>query len=75
MIKFLSFCASRYICHLIEQCCQAEESSKDSHAESGMNMQDAVSSSILAKIQTVEGDLIELSVRQAEEQDGRTNEG
>jgi len=40
-----------------------------------MNMQDAVSSSILAKIQTVEEDLIELSVRQAEEQDGCTNEG
>ncbi len=40
-----------------------------------MNMQDAVSSSILAKLQHVEDDLTELSVRQAEEQDGRINEG
>jgi hypothetical protein len=40
-----------------------------------MNMQDAVSSSILSKLQSVEEDLTELSVRQAEEQDGRTNEG
>ncbi len=40
-----------------------------------MNMQDVVSSSILAKLQHVEEDLTELSVRQAEEQDGRINEG
>jgi hypothetical protein len=71
-IFFLLF---RYICHLIEQCCQAEESAYNQRTESGMNMQDAVSSSILAKLQHVEEDLTELSVRQAEEQDGRTNEG
>ncbi len=65
----------RYICHLIEQSCQAEESTYNPRSESGMNMQDAVSSSILAKLQHVEDDLTELSVRQAEEQDGRINEG
>jgi hypothetical protein len=40
-----------------------------------MNMHDAISSSILVKLQNVEEDLSELTVRQAEEQDGRINEG
>jgi hypothetical protein len=43
--------------------------------ESGLNMRDAVSYSILNKLQSVEDELSELSVRQAEEQDGRINEG
>jgi len=43
--------------------------------ESGLNMRDAVSDSILSKLQSVEDELAELSVRQAEEQDGRINEG
>ncbi len=43
--------------------------------ESGLNMRDAVSNSILNKLQSVEDELSELSVRQAEEQDGRINEG
>jgi hypothetical protein len=47
----------------------------DSWTASALNMQDAISSSILSKLQTVEEDLSELSVRQAEEQDGRINEG
>jgi hypothetical protein len=38
-------------------------------------MQDAISSSILVKLQSVEDEVSELSVRQAEEQDGRINEG
>ena len=68
------FCL-RYICHLIEQCCQCEESAFDKRTESAMNMHDAISSSILVKLQNVEEDLSELTVRQAEEQDGRINEG
>jgi hypothetical protein len=47
----------------------------DARVESGLNMRDAVSTSILSKLQSVEDELSELSVRQAEEQDGRINEG
>ncbi len=47
----------------------------DGRVESGLNMRDAVSTSILSKLQSVEDELAELSVRQAEEQDGRINEG
>jgi hypothetical protein len=68
-------CLHRYICHLIEQCCQCEESTMEGRVESGLNMRDAVSNSILTKLQSVEDELSELSVRQAEEQDGRINEG
>jgi hypothetical protein len=47
----------------------------EARTNSALNMQDSVSSSILAKLQTVEDELSELTVRQAEEQDGRINEG
>jgi hypothetical protein len=47
----------------------------DGKVESGLNMRDAISTSILSKLQNVEDELSELSVRQAEEQDGRINEG
>ncbi len=47
----------------------------ESRVESGLNMRDAISTSILSKLQSVEDELAELSVRQAEEQDGRINEG
>jgi len=43
--------------------------------ESGLNMRDAISTSIMNKLQNVEDELSELSVRQADEQDGRINEG
>jgi hypothetical protein len=65
----------RYICHLIEQCCQCEESTLDGRIESGLNMRDAVSTSILSKLQCVEDELAELSVRQAEEQDAGSMRG
>jgi hypothetical protein len=38
-------------------------------------MQDSISASILANLEGVVDDLAELTVRQAEEQDGRINEG
>jgi hypothetical protein len=47
----------------------------EGRVESGLNMHDAISTSILNKLQSVEDELSELSVRQAEEQDGRINEG
>ncbi len=60
---------------LINRSCQFEDSGLDPRVESNFNLVAVQTTGIVERLSTVEEDVAELSVRQAEEQDGRINEG
>jgi hypothetical protein len=65
----------RYILFLINQSVQYEDSGMDPKVKSSLTLVSVQTSSITDRLETVEGNLAEISVRQSEEQDGRINEG
>ncbi len=65
----------RYILFLINQSIQYEDSGMDPKVKSSLTLVSVHTSSIADRLETVEGNLAEISVRQSEEQDGRINEG
>ena len=64
----------RYVLSLINWSAQFEESGMDPKIESSFNLVSCHTTSIATRLETVEENMVEIRVRQAEEEDGRINE-
>ncbi len=63
-----------YVLSLINWFAQFEESGMDPKIESSHNLVTCHTTSIATRLETVEENVVEIRVRQAEEEDGRINE-
>ncbi len=59
---------------LINRPVQFEDSGMDPRIESNLNLVSSHTASIASRLETVEEHVVEIRVRQAEEEDGRINE-
>jgi len=65
----------RYVLSLINRSVQFEDSGLDPKVASNFNLVSSHTASLASRLETVEENVVEIRVRQAEEEDSRINEG